>query len=338
MKKTILFLISLSLSAFSYAKAVTHDLADSGGNICDDSGAGQLDGTVYRCSTGSLTLRNGDSVIYSGNSGGKPITLEVMHGDITLEGNNSVGSQQQRINLKTSSASSSLQVMKPSENKKNKKKDSNGYRDIVIKNGSTVWGDIYAHNDVTIKNSVIRGNITSDGGGVITEASGNKIFGNVTALHDVTIKQALVCGTLESKGLTVTVENSKTNGQGDGGGNHNGVFALHDAIKSHGQVTLKQADVCGSISSQASQYNYKQDRRYCGVNEPNCNYAPAGKCSISDVKAVCGWDVEPEPKQCKPLPPENFDNGSLANWSVMGFESSTQPQANKLTVRSPAAG
>ncbi|HHF3095149.1 TPA: DUF6701 domain-containing protein [Vibrio diabolicus] len=333
MKKTILFLISLSLSAFSYAKAVTHDLADSGGNICDDSGAGQLDGTVYRCSTGSLTLRNGDSVIYSGNSGGKPITLEVMHGDITLEGNNSVGSQQQRINLKTSSASSSLQVMKPSENKKNKKKDSNGYRDIVIKNGSTVWGDIYAHNDVTIKNSVIRGNITSDGGGVITEASGNKIFGNVTALHDVTIKQALVCGTLESKGLTVTVENSKTNGQGDGGGNHNGVFALHDAIKSHGQVTLKQADVCGSISSQASQYNYKQDRRYCGVNEPNCNYAPAGKCSISDVKAVCGWDVEPEPKQCKPLPPENFDNGSLANWSVMGFESSTQPQTNNGRFR-----
>lgn len=333
MKKTILFLISLSLSAFSYAKAVTHDLADSGGNICDDSGAGQLDGTVYRCSTGSLTLRNGDSVIYSGNSGGKPITLEVMHGDITLEGNNSVGSQQQRINLKTSSASSSLQVMKPSENKKNKKKDSNGYRDIVIKNGSTVWGDIYAHNDVTIKNSVIRGNITSDGGGVITEASGNKIFGNVTALHAVAIKQALVCGTLESKGLTVTVENSKTNGQGDGGGNHNGVFALHNAIKSHGQVTLKQADVCGSISSQASQYNYKQDRRYCGVNEPNCNYAPAGKCSISDVKAVCGWDVEPEPKQCKPLPPENFDNGSLANWSVMGFESSTQPQTNNGRFR-----
>ncbi|EHR6441806.1 hypothetical protein V8073_003786 [Vibrio parahaemolyticus] len=333
MKKTILFLISLSLSAFSYAKAVTHDLADSGGNICDDSGAGQLDGTVYRCSTGSLTLRNGDSVIYSGNSGGKPITLEVMHGDITLEGNNSVGSQQQRINLKTSSASSSLQVMKPSENKKNKKKDSNGYRDIVIKNGSTVWGDIYAHNDVTIKNSVIRGNITSDGGGVITEASENKIFGNVTALHAVAIKQALVCGTLESKGLTVTVENSKTNGQGDGGGNHNGVFALHNAIKSHGQVTLKQADVCGSISSQASQYNYKQDRRYCGVNEPNCNYAPAGKCSISDVKAVCGWDVEPEPKQCKPLPPENFDNGSLANWSVMGFESSTQPQTNNGRFR-----
>ncbi|MFW0985710.1 DUF6701 domain-containing protein [Vibrio parahaemolyticus] len=333
MKKTILFLISLSLSAFSYAKAVTHDLADSGGNICDDSGAGQLDGTVYRCSTGSLTLRNGDSVIYSGNSGGKPITLEVMHGDITLEGNNSVGSQQQRINLKTSSASSSLQVMKPSENKKNKKKDSNGYRDIVIKNGSTVWGDIYAHNDVTIKNSVIWGNITSDGGGVITEASGNKIFGNVTALHAVAIKQALVCGTLESKGLTVTVENSKTNGQGDGGGNHNGVFALHNAIKSHGQVTLKQADVCGSISSQASQYNYKQDRRYCGVNEPNCNYAPAGKCSISDVKAVCGWDVEPEPKQCKPLPPENFDNGSLANWSVMGFESSTQPQTNNGRFR-----
>ncbi len=333
MKKTILFLISLSLSAFSYAKAVTHDLADSGGNVCDDSGAGQLDGTVYRCSTGSLTLRNGDSVIYSGNSGGKPITLEVMHGDITLEGNNSVGSQQQRINLKTSSASSSLQVMKPSENKKNKKKDSNGYRDIVIKNGSTVWGDIYAHNDVTIKNSVIRGNITSDGGGVITEASENKIFGNVTALHAVAIKQALVCGTLESKGLTVTVENSKTNGQGDGGGNHNGVFALHNAIKSHGQVTLKQADVCGSISSQASQYNYKQDRRYCGVNEPNCNYAPAGKCSISDVKAVCGWDVEPEPKQCKPLPPENFDNGSLANWSVMGFESSTQPQTNNGRFR-----
>ncbi|HCE4620877.1 TPA: hypothetical protein NGS41_003894 [Vibrio parahaemolyticus] len=325
MKKTILFLISLSLSAFSYAKAVTHDLADSGGNICDDSGVGQLDGTVYRCSTGSLTLRNGDSVIYSGNSGGKPITLEVMHGDITLEGNNSVGSQQQRINLKTSSASSSLQVMKPSENKKNKKKDSNGYRDIVIKNGSTVWGDIYAHNDVTIKNSVIRGNITSDGGGVITEASGNKIFGNVTALHAVAIKQALVCGTLESKGLTVTVENSKTNGQGDGGGNHNGVFALHDAIKSHGWVALKQADICGLINSQANLYSYKNDRRYCGVNDPNCNYAPAGKCSISNVKAICGWEVEPEPKQCKPLPPENFDNGSLANWSVMGFGESDNP-------------
>ncbi|NMV28217.1 hypothetical protein HKB32_03435, partial [Vibrio parahaemolyticus] len=130
------------------------------------------------------------------------------------------------------------------------------------KNGSTVWGDIYAHNDVTIQNSVIRGNITSDGGDVTTKASGNKIFGNVTALHAVAIKQALVCGTLESKGLTVTVENSKTNGQGDGGGNHNGVFALHNAIKSHGQVTLKQADVCGSIDPIPS--SDKQSDIYCG--------------------------------------------------------------------------
>ncbi|WP_241574263.1 DUF6701 domain-containing protein [Vibrio parahaemolyticus] len=41
----------------------------------------------------------------------------------------------------------------------------------------------------------------------------------------------------------------------------------------------------------------------------------------------------PQPKQCKPLPPENFDNGSLANWSVMGFESSTQPQATGKRFR-----
>ncbi|WP_275865522.1 DUF6701 domain-containing protein [Vibrio sp. CAU 1672] len=41
----------------------------------------------------------------------------------------------------------------------------------------------------------------------------------------------------------------------------------------------------------------------------------------------------PQPKQCKPLPPENFDNGSLANWSVMGFESSTHPQANNGRFR-----
>ncbi|EJE8155478.1 hypothetical protein M5103_003203 [Vibrio alginolyticus] len=41
----------------------------------------------------------------------------------------------------------------------------------------------------------------------------------------------------------------------------------------------------------------------------------------------------PQPKQCKPLPPENFDNGSLANWSVMGFESSTQPQTNNGRFR-----
>ncbi|MBM5031507.1 hypothetical protein HYO11_18430 [Vibrio parahaemolyticus] len=330
MKKTLLLLISLCLSSFSYADAVTYDLAKPGINICDNN-AGQLEGTVYRCSTGSLTLKNGDSVIYSGNSGGKAITLEVMHGDIVLQGNNSVGSQHQRINLKTSSVASNLQAMKPSEN--NKKKDSSVYRDIVIKNGSTVWGDIYAHNDVVIKQSVIQGNIISDGGDVTTEGSGNKIFGNVTALHAVAIKQALVCGTLESKGNTVTVENSNTNGQGNGGGNQNGVFSLHDAIKSHGQVTLEQADVCGSINSQASQYYYKQDRRYCGVNDPNCNYAPDGKCSISGVKAVCGWDVEPEPKQCKPLPPENFDNGSLANWSVMGFKSSTHPQATGKRFR-----
>ncbi|EJS4016306.1 hypothetical protein NW014_003965 [Vibrio parahaemolyticus] len=332
MKKTLLLLISLCLSSFSYADAVTYDLAKPGINICDNN-AGQLEGAVYRCSTGSLTLKNGDSVIYSGNSGGKAITLEVMHGDIVLQGNNSVGSQHQRINLKTSSVASNLQAMKPSENKNNKKKDSSVYRDIVIKNGSTVWGDIYAHNDVVIKQSVIQGNIISDGGDVTTEGSGNKIFGNVTALHAVAIKQALVCGTLESKGNTVTVENSNTNGQGNGGGNQNGVFSLHDAIKSHGQVTLEQADVCGSINSQASQYYYKQDRRYCGVNDPNCNYAPDGKCSISGVKAVCGWDVEPEPKQCKPLPPENFDNGSLANWSVMGFKSSTHPQATGKRFR-----
>ncbi|MFH4726213.1 DUF6701 domain-containing protein [Vibrio diabolicus] len=318
MKKTILFLISLSLSAFSYAKAVTHDLADSGGNICDDSGAGQLDGTVYRCSTGSLTLRNGDSIIYSGNSGGKPITLEVMHGDIVLEGNNSVGSQQQRINLKTSSASSSLQVMKPSENKKNKKKDSNGYRDIVIKNGSTVWGDIYAHNDVTIQNSVIRGNINSDGGNVTTDAAQNKIFGNVTALHAISIRQTLVCGTLESKGLTVTVENSKSSGKGKG--SQKGVFALRDAIKSHGQPILKQADICGSINPPTSPE--PQSDIYCGVNEPDCDYAPA-KCPVSNVESICGWELEPEPlpdpKQCIDVEAFDQEYDLEQKWATMGY-------------------
>ncbi|EGQ9764363.1 DUF6701 domain-containing protein [Vibrio alginolyticus] len=315
MKKTILFLISLSLSAFSYAKAVTHDLADLGVNICDDSGAGQLDGTVYRCSTGSLTLRNGDSVIYSGNSGGKPITLEVMHGDIMLKGNNSVGSKQQRINLKTSSASSSLQVMKPSENKK---KDSNGHRDIGIKNGSTVWGDIYAHNDVTIQNSVIRGNITSDGGDVTTKASGNKIFGNVTALHAVTIKQALVCGTLESKGHTVTVKNSKSNGKGS----QKGVFALRDAIKSHRRPVLKQADICGSINPTTSPD--KQSDIYCGVNEPDCDYAP-NKCPVLYVKSICGWDPEPEPeplpepKQCIDVEVFEQESDLEKKWATMGY-------------------
>lgn len=253
MKKTLVLFISLTLSAFSYAKNVTYDLAESGINICD-TGSGQLLGNVYRCITGGITLEKGDSVIYTGESNGAPITLEAVSGNIILEGKNNVGTQQQRINLKTSSSPSRLQVMKRGGFSKGNNKNSSGYRDIVISNKSTVWGDIHAHNDVTLRHSVIQGNITSDGGDVTTgddetkSSTHNKIFGNVTALHAIYIKQTLVCGTLESKGRTVTVENSKSNGQGSGNGNSNGVFALHDAIKSHGQPILKQADICGSIN------------------------------------------------------------------------------------------
>ncbi|EGQ9574554.1 hypothetical protein F3S07_15410 [Vibrio alginolyticus] len=334
MKKLFLLLILLPFGVFSHAQAVTYDLSESGINICDDIGSGQLVGNVYRCITGGITLEKGASVIYTGESNGAPITLEAVRGDIILEGKNNVGTQQQRINLKTSSSPSRLQEMKRGGFNKGNNTNSSGYRNIVINNKSTVWGDIHAHNDVMLRHSIIQGNITSDGGDVMTgddvttdgdetkSSTHNKIFGNVTALHAIYIKQTLVCGTLESKGRTVTVENSKSNGQGSGNGNSNGVFALHDAIKSHGQPILKQADICGSINPTPS--SDLQSDIYCGVDEPDCYYAPA-KCPVSDVESICGWEPEPEPEPL-PDPKQCIDVEAFAQeydleqkWATMGY-------------------
>lgn len=150
--------------------------------------------------------------------------------------------------------------------------------------------------------------------------SHNQVHGNILALHKVDIKNSLVCGRVESTGSEVSLTNSKLN-------QNRGVYTLSEAIQSHGKATVKSSTVCGSVNSKSHSYEYNDSDIYCGVDDPNCQSPQTGACPIETVTSLCPELVPeiPPTQQCTPLPEENFNSGSLSNWSVMGFGTSDEP-------------
>ncbi|HCH2130359.1 hypothetical protein CGI66_20785 [Vibrio parahaemolyticus] len=194
-------------------------------------------------------------------------------------------------------------------------------------NENEIQGGVWALKKVTLKQTKVTGDVTSEGDEVLLE-SHNQIHGNVLAHHKVDIKHSLVCGQVKSQGAEVSLNNSKFN-------QSYGVYAPSEAIHSFGKLTVKSSTVCGSVNSLSHSYDFNDNSIYCGVDDPSCQPPQAGACPIETVTSLCPElvpDISPT-QQCKPLPPENFDNGSLANWSVMGFKSSTHPQATGKRFR-----
>ncbi|ASI95351.1 DUF6701 domain-containing protein [Vibrio rotiferianus] len=226
------------------------------------------------------------------------------------------------------------------------------------KNSNTIDGDVVAHGDVVLKKTVVRGSVTSRGGAVKTENSNNQIYGDIEALHDVVLKGTKVVGNIQSRGEEIKLENagggnsvygnlvalhqigiknslvcgqvtsrgSEVKLENSGENQRLGVYAYTNAIRAYHKATVKNSSVCGEVAGYSTDFH--QEKIYCGVNEPNCNRPQTiGNCPLDTLEVVCPDMVpDPEPIQCKPLPPEDFDSGSLTNWSVMGFGDSTDPE------------
>ncbi|HHX8300023.1 TPA: DUF6701 domain-containing protein [Vibrio diabolicus] len=186
-------------------------------------------------------------------------------------------------------------------------------------NKNEIQGDIWARSKVTLKQTKVTGDVTSEGNEVILE-SHNQIHGNILAHHKVDIKNSLVCGQVKSQGSEVSLNSSKIN-QGQG------IYALDNAIYSYGKATVKGSTVCGSVNSLSNNYDFNNYAIYCGVDDPNCQSPQTGACPIETVTSLCPELVPeiPPTQQCTPLPEENFNSGSLSNWSVMGFGTSDEP-------------
>ena len=268
----------------------------SKGEIKTEDGTNTINGSVT--ASGNITLKKtqvGGAVTSQGGEVKTEAENNIILGNVTASGN---------ITLKQTKVGGAV--------------TSQGGEVKTESNANEIQGDVWARSKVTLKQTKVTGDVTSEGHEVILE-SHNQIHGNILASHKVDIKNSLVCGRVESTGDAVSLQNSKLK-------QNQGVFALRDAIKSHGEPILKQADICGSINPTPS--SDKQSDIYCGVNEPDCDYAPA-KCPVSYVESICGWEPEPEPL---PDPQicinEDFTGENpLQNWTVMGrTASTTKPQ------------
>ncbi|MDW1822177.1 DUF6701 domain-containing protein [Vibrio sp. Vb1018] len=184
---------------------------------------------------------------------------------------------------------------------------------------NTINGNVKAKENITLKKTTVEGDVITSDGEIKLEgdAGTNTIIGNISALKKVEIKKSLVCGRVESTDNEVSLIESKL-------GDNLGVYALVEAVKSHGKATVKSSTVCGSVNSQSDDYDVNDNDIYCGVDEPDCDYAPA-KCPVSNVESICGWELEPEPeplpdpKQCIDVEAFDQEYDLEQKWATMGY-------------------
>ncbi|HAS6971791.1 DUF6701 domain-containing protein [Vibrio parahaemolyticus] len=224
----------------------------------------------------------------------------------------------------------------------------------ILVESSQIDGDVLAKGYVDVQNSFVDGEVISSISGGRINSSRVKSNVKVKDYLDV-VSNSYVCGTASSENNGANISNAYigddvntkkylnvtnstvfgTAGVLNAGMALSAAKILSDskAIKfpSNNFISISNNSVlCGTANSS---YSYSDKLvAYCGLNDSDCNvHQSKGACPVALVGGpeynnfytYCGiTPPEPEPKKCEQLPPENFDNGSLANWSVMGFKSS----------------
>ncbi|EGR0771222.1 hypothetical protein HBG08_004236 [Vibrio parahaemolyticus] len=224
----------------------------------------------------------------------------------------------------------------------------------ILVESSQIDGDVLAKGYVDVQNSFVDGEVISSISGGRINSSRVKSNVKVKDYLDV-VSNSYVCGTASSENNGANISNAYigddvntkkylnvTNSTvfGTAGVLNEGmalsaakILSDSKAIKfpSNNFISIsKNSVLCGTANSS---YSYSDKLvAYCGLNDSDCNvHQSKGACPVALVGGpeynnfytYCGiTPPEPEPKKCEQLPPENFDNGSLANWSVMGFKSS----------------
>lgn len=193
-------------------------------------------------------------------------------------------------------------------------------------NGNEISGDIWALSKITLQDTKVTGDVTSEGEEVILEVSSNnnsnEIHGNIWARSKVDIKNSLVCGSVVSQGHEVLLNDSKKN-------KNRGIYALTNAIHSHGKATVKDSSVCGVVWSAGNSYDFHKEKIYCGIDDPTCQPTQTdGACPIETITSLCP-ELTPEPpsNECRLLDKEEFNNSSsiIENWSITGLDGSDLP-------------
>ena len=196
-----LLVLALASTAVVAAPAVVYDFS-SKFPTCS-SGAWSQSGTTYTCSSGSMSLAAGDSIVPSSG-----ITVVAEKG-ISLAGSNTIGSSSVAVNLQTA------------------------WGDIVASNSgnktTTFYGNLTSGSgDINLTNALVHGYIDTldhailSGGSVtgyvsgrngVTTSNGTLIGGNVTAnAGQISLSGGSVTGSVHSDCCTITATNTNIGG------------------------------------------------------------------------------------------------------------------------------
>ncbi len=193
-----LFVLALASTA---ALATVYDFSTTF-PVCS-SGSWSTSGTTYTCSSGSMSLAVGDSIVAAST-----ITVFAESG-ITLAGNNTIGSISQKVNLQT--AWGDL-VASNSGNK-----TTTFYGNLTSSSGdinltnALVYGYIDTLDHVVLSGGSVTGNVSGRNG--VTTTKGTTIGGNVTAnAGQISLSGGSVTGSVHSDCCTITAINTDIGG------------------------------------------------------------------------------------------------------------------------------
>ncbi|MDP2491155.1 hypothetical protein Q8W38_17535 [Vibrio splendidus] len=285
MKRLVLSLMLAFLVPTSFA-ATVYDISDPNTNICNN---GQLNGITYTCSQ-DIVLDNKDTIIFSRTElipqNSRPL-LKLTSGSIKFENNNQSGTATTPIDIESHSDA----VFKGSTVYGNI--ESSGGQ-VKSESGSNLfYGDVKALGDIILKKTTVYGDVTSTGGQVKFETNPNEVFGDIHALSDVVLKNTQVCGVVTSTGGEFKAETQ------------NSIYAQTKAIDAHGKATIKNSSVCGEIKSSSD--DFSNASFYCGIDDPNCNYA-SSNCP-TNISELCSFPPPEPPINQNP----QFEFGTLAD-------------------------
>ncbi|MCF7503869.1 DUF6701 domain-containing protein [Vibrio sp. L3-7] len=285
MKLLLLGLMFAFLVPTSFA-ATVYDISDPNTNICNN---GQLNGITYTCSQ-DIVLGNKDTIIFSRTElipqNSRPL-LKLTSGSIKFENNNQSGTAATPIDIESHSDS----IFKGSTVYGNI--ESSGGQ-VKSESGSNLfYGDVKALGDIVLKKTKVYGDVTSTGGQVKFETNPNEVFGDIHALSDVILKNTQVCGLVTSTGGEFKAETQ------------NSIYAQTKAIDAHGKATIKNSSVCGEVKSSSN--DFSSASFYCGIDDPNCNYA-SSNCP-ANIEELCSFSPSEPPINQNP----QFEFGTLTD-------------------------
>ncbi|MEZ8357970.1 DUF6701 domain-containing protein [Vibrio splendidus] len=285
MKLLLLGLMFAFLVPTSFA-ATVYDISDPNTNICNN---GQLNGITYTCSQ-DIVLDSKDTIIFSRTElipqNSRPL-LKLTSGSIKFENNNQSGTVVTPIDIESHSDA----IFKGSTVYGNI--ESSGGQ-VKSESGSNLfYGDVKALGDIVLKKTKVYGDVTSTGGQVKFETNPNEVFGDIHALSDVILKNTQVCGLVTSTGGEFKAETQ------------NSIYAQTKAIDAHGKATIKNSSVCGEVKSSSN--DFSSASFYCGIDDPNCNYA-SSNCP-ANIEELCSFSPSEPPINQNP----QFEFGTLTD-------------------------